>query len=177
MAEHEQHIAGEAHHHVVPIGMYVGVFAALLVLTVLTVAAATVDFGGQLNTIIALCIAVLKATLVVLIFMHVRWGGSILRIFVAAGFVWLMILLGMTMSDYASRDWVATDNTPGNVPRGLMLNTTEEAEHGANPTAVPAVPTNQPELTARPEQSPGARQSPEAQATPAGEASPATNTP
>ena len=78
------------------------IFSALLVLTAVTVFAAFQDFG-LLNTPIALTIAVFKAMLVIVYFMHVRHSSKLTWLFVAAGFFWLAILLTFTMADYGSR--------------------------------------------------------------------------
>ncbi|MFQ5737671.1 MAG: cytochrome C oxidase subunit IV family protein [Acidobacteriota bacterium] len=90
--------------HVVSIKLYVAIFACLIALTTLTVWVAFIDLG-LLNTIAALSIAVIKATLVVLYFMHVRYGNRLTWVFVSAGLIWLVILLVLLMSDYASRSW------------------------------------------------------------------------
>ena len=91
--------------HVAPKSMYYAVFAALLVGTGLTVAAAEVDLG-VFNNVVMLLIACTKATLVVLFFMHVRWSSHLTWVVAGAGFVWLLILFGLGMSDYISRGWV-----------------------------------------------------------------------
>lgn len=91
-------------HTVVPVRVYVMIFAALLVFTGVTVAVAFVDLG-PLNTIVAMTIAVFKALLVVLFFMHLRDSPQLTKIFAAAGFFWLALLLGLTISDYLSRPW------------------------------------------------------------------------
>ena len=81
MSEHHEN-------HVVSPLLYLAIFAALMVLTVVTVAASRFDFGPW-NTVVAMAIAVLKATLVVLFFMHVKWSSRLVRVMVAAAFVWL----------------------------------------------------------------------------------------
>ncbi|SRR5216683_1456533 len=91
--------------HVAPKSMYYAVFAALLVGTGLTVAVAFVDLGA-LNNVLMLGIAVTKALLVILFFMHVRWSSRLTWVVAASGFVWLLILFGITMSDYLTRGWV-----------------------------------------------------------------------
>ena len=91
--------------HVAPKSMYYGVFLALLVGTGLTVLAAFFDMGAM-NNVVMLAIASAKAMLVVLFFMHVRWGTRLTWVVVASGFFWLLILFGLTMSDYVSRGWV-----------------------------------------------------------------------
>ena len=91
--------------HVAPKTMYCWVFIALIVGTGLTVAAAEVDMG-PLNNIVMLAIACTKALLVILFFMHVRWSSRLTWVTVASGFFWLLILFGLTMTDYMSRGWV-----------------------------------------------------------------------
>lgn len=91
--------------HVVSRKTYFIIFGALLVLTAATVWVAYFDLG-RLNVIVALSIAVLKATLVVLYFMHVRYSSKLTWVFVGAGFFWLAILVAFTLSDYATRNWV-----------------------------------------------------------------------
>ncbi len=91
--------------HVVPVRTYLLVFLALLLLTATTTLAAFVNLG-PLNNVIALGIAVLKATLVVLFFMHVRYSPRLIPLVVTAGFFWLLILIVLTLTDYALRGWL-----------------------------------------------------------------------
>jgi cytochrome c oxidase subunit 4 len=91
--------------HIVTLKTYFVIFLALLVLTAATVWVAYFDLG-RLNAIVALSIAVLKATLVVLYFMHVRYSSKLTWVFVGAGFFWLAILVAFTFGDYATRDWI-----------------------------------------------------------------------
>jgi cytochrome c oxidase subunit 4 len=88
--------------HIVPKRTYVLVFVCLALLMAVTVGAAQVHLGW-LNTPIALVIALVKATLIVLFFMHVRYASPLVRIFAAGGFVWLVILFALTFSDYFTR--------------------------------------------------------------------------
>jgi cytochrome c oxidase subunit IV len=88
--------------HVAPKSMYYWVFAALMIGTAITVAAAFVDLGA-LNNVVMLAIAITKATLVVLFFMHVRWSTRLTWVIAASGFFWLLILFGLTMQDYLTR--------------------------------------------------------------------------
>jgi len=85
--------------------VYYVIFAALLVLTYATVAVSRIDLG-RLNTIVALTIAVTKAVLVVLFFMHVRHSSRLTKLVVVGGFVWLALLIGLTMADIATRGWM-----------------------------------------------------------------------
>ena len=93
--------------HLVPIKIYFAIFAALMVLTASTVWVAFLDLGA-LNTFVALGIAVTKATLVILFFMHVKYSSKLTWLVVASGFVFLAILLALTMSDIVSRGWLGT---------------------------------------------------------------------
>ena len=91
--------------HVAPKSMYYAVFAALMVGTALTVLVAFYDLG-PMNNVLMLGIAMTKALLVILFFMHVRWATRLTWVVAASGFVWLVILFGITMSDYLTRGWV-----------------------------------------------------------------------
>jgi len=93
--------------HIVPIRIYATIFLVLLVGTALTVAAAFVDFPWRLNTIVALTIATIKATFVVLYFMHVRYSSRLIWVIVAAALFWMAILFAFTFSDYLTRDWIS----------------------------------------------------------------------
>lgn len=89
-----------------PKTMYFAIFGALMALTALTVWVSTVDLGGPWNITLAMSIAVSKALLVILFFMHVFHSRPLTKITVAAGFLWLMILLLLLMGDYLSRGWL-----------------------------------------------------------------------
>ncbi|HVN10008.1 MAG TPA: cytochrome C oxidase subunit IV family protein [Patescibacteria group bacterium] len=93
--------------HVVPVGVYVAVFLSLMVLTAATTGVAYLDLGTfdniDLNTLAALTIAVAKMLLVVVFFMHVRHASSLTRLVIAAGFLWLVLLVAFTLTDVASR--------------------------------------------------------------------------
>ena len=91
--------------HVVPRKSYFAVFAALMILTAVTTAAAFSDLGPW-NTVVALGIAFTKATLVALIFMHVKYGSRLTQIVIAGGLFWLAILIALTLSDFLSRGWL-----------------------------------------------------------------------
>ncbi len=90
--------------HVAPIKMYVAIFVALMVGTAVTVAVAFFDFG-YMNNVIMLAIAVTKALLVILFFMHVRWSTRLTWVVAGAGFFWLLIMFTLTMADYMTRGW------------------------------------------------------------------------
>jgi cytochrome c oxidase subunit 4 len=88
--------------HIDPLRTYFLIFTALMLLLIATVWASSYDLG-KTNIAIAMGIAVAKALLVILFFMHVRHAGKVVWIFAGAAFVWLALLLGLTMTDYASR--------------------------------------------------------------------------
>ncbi len=92
-------------HHILPVRLYVGIFLALMALTAATVWAAFQDFGA-FNDVIALGIAVIKASLVVLFFMHLRYQSRLVGLAVVTGIAWLGILLLLTLGDYMSRGWL-----------------------------------------------------------------------
>ncbi|MDA0577369.1 MAG: cytochrome C oxidase subunit IV family protein [Verrucomicrobia bacterium] len=92
-------------HHIVPLKIYFAIFAALMAGTALTVWAAFQDFG-EFNTLVAVVIAVVKAALVVLFFMHVKYSDKLIWVFASAGFIWLIILFAFTLMDPMTRDWL-----------------------------------------------------------------------
>ena len=91
--------------HIVPKKIYFLIFGALMILTGLTVWIAFINLG-RLNNIVMLIIAVTKATLVVLYFMHVRYSTRLTKLVVSAGLLWLAILIALTMSDYLTRPYI-----------------------------------------------------------------------
>ena len=93
--------------HVVPRKVYFAVFTALIVLTATTTGVSFLDLGPW-NTVVALGIAFLKATLVVLFFMHVRYSPRLTQITIAGGLFWLVILIALTLSDFMTRGWLPT---------------------------------------------------------------------
>jgi cytochrome c oxidase subunit 4 len=91
--------------HIATVGALVKVFIALLILTGSTVLVASYDFGTA-NTAVALAIACTKASLVIWIFMGVRFNTPLTKVVVASGFLWLLIMFGLGMSDYLTRPWL-----------------------------------------------------------------------
>src|SRR3954468_5864045 len=90
--------------HIVPKRVYYTVFGILMLCTYLTVQIAFLDLG-RMNTVVALTIAVFKATLVVLFFMHVKYSPKLTWAVVAGSVFWLGIMLALTITDYATRSW------------------------------------------------------------------------
>ena len=94
--------------HIVSPKIYLLIFAVLMILTITTVYAATVDLNAHfagLNVIVALAIATCKAILVILFFMHAYYSSKRTKLIVFAGFFWLAIMLSLTLGDYATRSW------------------------------------------------------------------------
>jgi cytochrome c oxidase subunit 4 len=94
----------EHEHHVVGPKTYLSILAALLVLTAVTTSAAYINMG-VFSPIVALAIACLKAVLVILFFMHIRYSSRVMMLTVGAGFFTFLVLITMTLSDYISRNW------------------------------------------------------------------------
>jgi cytochrome c oxidase subunit 4 len=94
MSEHTHHIASP--------GLYLTIFTALLVLTGVTVMVTYVDLGPA-NLLVAMGIAIFKALLVILFFMHVRWASRLVQVTVVTSFLFFGILALFTLSDYFTR--------------------------------------------------------------------------
>src|SRR5437867_12587701 len=93
-----------APHHITPLWIYIAVFSALAVGTLLTWYASTINLGWA-NTPIALVIATIKAVLVILFFMHLKYSTRLTWVVVIAAFLWLAMLFVLTFSDYLTRYW------------------------------------------------------------------------
>ena len=106
MANHTEHTDSIGHliGHIVPAKMYVAIWAMLMVLTATTVFAATLELG-VFNIVLALLIATIKGSLVVLFFMHLRSSTKLTMVTVVASIFWLFILFSLTMTDYITRAW------------------------------------------------------------------------
>jgi cytochrome c oxidase subunit IV len=91
--------------HIVSPKVYFAIFALLMIFTAATVAAAFMDLG-PFNLVVALGIATIKATLVVLYFMHVRYNPKLIWLAIALAVSWLGVLVVVTLSDYMSRGWL-----------------------------------------------------------------------
>jgi cytochrome c oxidase subunit IV len=93
--------------HIVSVRVYTVIFLVLMAGTALTVWAGKQDFPGPLNVVIALTIACIKATLVVLYFMHARYSSRLVWIVFTSALLWLAILFSLTFSDYWTRCWLS----------------------------------------------------------------------
>src|ERR1700744_5447113 len=98
MSAHEEH-------HIVPKRVYFAVFATLIVMTWVTAWISTVNLG-PFNIYVALSIAIFKASLVILFFMHVKYGTRLTKMIVMAGVYWLLLLLFIAMMDIWTRGWM-----------------------------------------------------------------------
>jgi len=97
---HEQELVG----HILPAGVYVGIWAALMCLTALTTFASFLELG-IFNIVVALLIATIKGTLVVLFFMHLKYSSKLTMVTVVAAIFFLFLLLSLSMTDYLTRAW------------------------------------------------------------------------
>ena len=82
---------------------YFVVLGALLVLTVVTVAVAYIDFGHPWSDLVALMIAMTKASLVVVYFMHVKGSTTLIKLAAGGGFFWMLIFFVLILSDVMTR--------------------------------------------------------------------------
>jgi len=114
MATHSGHSsAGNSHdqpdhlgeHHVVPKRVYFLVFITLIIMTWVTAFVSTVDLG-RWNIFVALAIAIFKASIVVLFFMHVWYSTRLTKMIVMGSIFWLVLLLFLTMVDFWTRGWM-----------------------------------------------------------------------
>ena len=123
--------------HVSPTNVYYSIFAALLVLTGVTVGVAFLNLGA-LNFPVAISIAILKATLVVLFFMHAKYSSRLTKLVIGGAFFFLLCLFALTMTDYLSRGWYVS---PGGTATAGTIPTIEPAQpHVAPDAAQPASP-------------------------------------
>jgi cytochrome c oxidase subunit IV len=112
VAEHSEHIVSPK--------IYAAVLTALLIGTVLTVQAAKVDLG-RLNIVVALGIATIKMTLVILFFMHGKYSARRTKLVIVAGFFWLAIMLGLTLADYSTRHAEPSRSQLNEPPSSLFI--------------------------------------------------------
>lgn len=99
MTEHVAHVESKK--------LYVSIWAILLIFTAVTTGVAYIDLGS-LNTVVALAIAVCKASIVVLFFMHARHSEKLVRVVIGVAVFWLLILIVISISDFATRGLMPT---------------------------------------------------------------------
>ena len=125
------------------------VWIALMLLLVLTWGVAEFDLG-IFNPIAALVIAFIKMSLVILFFMHVKYNSQLTRVFAAAGFVWFLIMITLTMSDYLSRGTVRpTNKTISFWQYGLPQAPPGDYPGGVNPSGLQQQPAMEKKGTGR----------------------------
>ena len=127
--------------HVSPKTTYYAIFGALMVLTIVTVSVAFIDLGA-LNFPVALGIAIVKATLVILFFMHVKYSSRLTKLICGTAFFFLMVLFGLTLSDYLSRGWFVAPGGTAGAGTQLTIGTpasteSEPAESAQEPARAP----------------------------------------
>jgi cytochrome c oxidase subunit 4 len=83
---------------------FTGVWVALLILTGTTVGVAYLNLGA-FSVVVVIVIATIKSLLVALLFMEVRYSPAITKIVIVAGILWLLIMLLLSLTDFASRSW------------------------------------------------------------------------
>ena len=118
--------------HISPTSSYYRIFGALMVLTAITVFVAFQNLGVW-NFPVAIGIAITKATLVVLFFMHVKYSSRLTKLIVGVALFFLMVLFGLTLTDYLSRGWYTSPR--GNATAGVQKTIDEPGR-----TAAPAAP-------------------------------------
>jgi cytochrome c oxidase subunit 4 len=90
--------------HSVSVRTYVIIYALLMFLLLVTVGAAYIDLGA-LNIVVAMAIAVTKAALVIIFFMHVKYSPKLIWLFAGLGFAWIILLLAFPFADIWTRSW------------------------------------------------------------------------
>lgn len=100
--KHSTSVPTSGEQHSISVPTYLTVFGALMVLTVVTVVSAHIDLG-HFNIVVALMIAVTKATLVVTYFMHLRYGTNMTRAVLISGVIAVFLLMGIAIDDLRSR--------------------------------------------------------------------------
>jgi len=114
--------------HVSPKSTYYAIFGALMVLTAITVSVAFINLG-RLNFPVAISIAICKATLVVLFFMHAKYSSRLTKLVIGGAFFFLLTLFGLTLTDYLSRGWYSSPG--GNATAGTIPSITPPAPAAA----------------------------------------------
>ena len=121
--------------HVSPKSTYYAIFGALMILTGVTVGAAFVNLGS-FNFPVAIAIAITKATLVILFFMHVKYSSRLTKMVVGMSFFFLFIMFALTMTDYLSRGWYASPR--GTAGAGTQVGVSVTTPERSTPAAEPA---------------------------------------
>jgi cytochrome c oxidase subunit 4 len=123
--------------HVSPKSIYYTIFGALMVLTAVTVGVAFINLGAM-NFPVAIGIAITKATLVILFFMHAKYSSTLTKLFVGTAFFFLFIMLGLTMTDYLSRGLKTYPGGAAGAGYGVRIETPGRATPPAAEGTAPA---------------------------------------
>lgn len=134
---HHHHSDADSHSHelghILPFKVYASVFGALLVLTVITVAASRVDFGNW-NLVVAMLIASVKAMIVALFFMHLKYEKPTTWLYAAFPIILLGLLLAGVFIDNPYRNdpkvYIKMP-TPGEVQTAPAVPAGVDVSHGA----------------------------------------------
>ena len=126
--------------HISPKSTYYAIFGTLMVLTGVTVAVAFIPLGAA-NFPVAIAIAITKATLVVLFFMHVKYSSRLTKMVVGMAIFFLAILLLLTMTDYLSRGWFASPRGTTGAGTQVTIVPPAPAQRGGGESAPSPVPT------------------------------------
>jgi len=116
--------------HISPKSTYYAIFSTLMVLTGVTIAVAFVNLGS-FNFPVAIGIAITKATLVILFFMHAKYSSRLTKLFVGTAFFFLIILLGLSLTDYLSRGLKTYPGGSGGAGYGVRSATSTAAPRTA----------------------------------------------
>jgi len=123
----EAHLTHDDHEAHPTVRLYIQVFIALMVALVVAILVGYL-VGGWTGTILSFAIGIFKAVLIILYFMHVRYGTKLTWVFAIASFLWLGILLVMTMNDYMTRQTAASRADP--IREGLNPIVTSDQDRG-----------------------------------------------
>jgi cytochrome c oxidase subunit IV len=126
-AKHDTH---NHSHHITPWWYYALNLGALAILMLATILFSYVDFGHTwINNVIALAIAITKMMLVIMIFMGVKWGTRLIKLWAATGFVWFL-LMAIVFGDYTTREWEAVPSwDPDHRPYPVLGSRNTQGEH------------------------------------------------
>ena len=130
--------------HISPKSTYYTIFGALMVLTIVTVSVAFINLGA-LNFPVALGIAILKATLVILFFRHVKYSSRLTKLICGTAFFFLLILFGLTLSDYMSRGWFVAPGGTAAAGTRVRIGPATPPETEAEPAEPGTAPAETPE--------------------------------
>ncbi len=134
----DEHAQG-GHDHVVPTKVFHAVFIALLILTATTYYASTIDMGRSVNIVVALGIAVVKASLVATFFMHLKWDKPFHSVIILVAVGFLALFLGITTLDTAENEWrkdpTYAENWMKNQRKVKKIQYSEKTDLGGPPAA------------------------------------------